>query len=82
MSILGSVLKVCGTVIEGTGKVICDVVETVENEHKEYRASEQYTKDKAERQVYINEMKDSWNRIKENGRELAKTYNKGNSNNK
>ena len=77
MSILGSMLKVCGTVIEGTGKVICDVVEVVENETKAYKSSEQYIKDKEQRDEIIAEMKGNWKKIQENTRELAKTYKKG-----
>ena len=77
MSILGSMLKVCGTVIEGTGKVICDVVEVVETETKAYKSSEQYIKDKEQRDEIIAEMKGNWKKIQENTRELVKTYKKG-----
>ena len=77
MSILGSMFKVAGTVIEGCGKVIVDVVETVESETKAYKSSEQYIKDKEQRDEIIAEMKDNWKRIQENTRELAKTYKKG-----
>ena len=77
MSILGSMFKVAGTVIEGCGKVIVDVVETVENETKAYKSSEQYIKDKEQRDEIIAEMKGNWKRIQENTKELAKTYKKG-----
>ena len=77
MSILGSMFKVAGTVIEGCGKVIVDVVETVESETKAYKSSEQYIKDKEQRDEIIAEMKGNWKKIQENTRELAKTYKKG-----
>lgn len=77
MSILGSMFKVAGTVIEGCGKVIVDVVETVESETKAYKSSEQYIKDKEQRDEIIAEMKGNWKRIQENTKELAKTYKKG-----
>jgi predicted patatin/cPLA2 family phospholipase len=69
--------KVAGTVIEGCGKVIVDVVEAVECETKAYKSSEQYIKDKEQRDEIIAEMKDNWKRIQENTKELAKTYKKG-----
>jgi predicted patatin/cPLA2 family phospholipase len=69
--------KVAGTVIEGCGKVIVDVVEVVECETKAYKSSEQYIKDKEQRDEIIAEMKDNWKRIQENTKELAKTYKKG-----
>ena len=72
MSILGSVLKVCGTIVEGTGKVICDCVEAVEQERREYKASEQYEIDKQWRDEKIGEIKDNWSSIVKNVKELAK----------
>lgn len=77
MSILGSMFKVAGTVIEGCGKVIVDVVETVESETRAYKSSEQYIKDKEQRDEIIAEMKGNWKKIQENTKELAKTYKKG-----
>ena len=77
MSILGSMFKVAGTVIEGCGKVIVDVVETVENENRAYKSSEQYIKDKEQRDEIIAEMKENWRKIQENTKEFAKTYKKG-----
>ena len=69
--------KVAGTVIEGCGKVIVDVVETVENENRAYKSSEQYIKDKEQRDEIIAEMKGNWKRIQENTKEFVKTYKKG-----
>jgi hypothetical protein len=69
--------KVAGTVIEGCGKVIVDVVETVENENRAYKSSEQYIKDKEQRDEIIAEMKENWKKIQENTKEFAKTYKKG-----
>lgn len=77
MSIIGSVFKVAGTIVEGCGKIIVDCVETVESEAREYRESEQYIKDKEHRDEIISEMKENWKRIKGNTKELAKTYKRG-----
>ena len=74
MSIIGNVFKVAGTIVEGCGKTIKDCVEVVEHEAREYRASEQYIKDKEQRDVYIREIKGNWQRIKHNTKELVKTY--------
>jgi uncharacterized protein involved in tolerance to divalent cations len=74
MSILGNVFKVAGTVVEGLGKTVVDCVNVIEQERAEYRASEQYTKDKEERERYIKEIKSSLAQIKENSKELVKTY--------
>lgn len=77
MSILGSMFKVAGTIVEGCGKVIVDVVETVESETRAYKSSEQYIKDKEQRDEIIAEMKENWKKIQENTKEFAKTYKKG-----
>ena len=74
MSIIGSMFKVAGTVVEGLGKTVVDCANVIEQERKEYKASEQYLKDKAEREQYIKEIKVSLKRIKENSKELIKTY--------
>ena len=63
MSLLDNVLKIAETVIEGTGRTIVDCTKAIKESNKEYHESEQYAKDKAERQVYIDSMKDSWKRI-------------------
>ena len=76
MSILGSVLKVCGTIVEGTGKVICDCVEVVEQEMKEYHESEEYKREREERERLIGEIKSDWNKIKANNKELVGTFKK------
>ena len=66
MSILGSVLKVSGTIIEGTGKIIVNCVETIEEDNKKYRETEQYKRSVAEREEYIKSIKGSWNKILDN----------------
>ena len=81
MSLLNNVFKIAGTVIEGAGRTIVDCAKAVEESNKEYRNSEQYAKDKAERQEYIDSMKDSWKRICGDSKKLAGTYNKSNKNN-
>ena len=63
MSLLNDVFKIAETVIEGTGRTIADCTKAIKESNKEYHDSEQYAKDKAERQEYINSMKDSWKRI-------------------
>lgn len=80
-SIIGNVFKIAGTVIEGAGRTIVDCAKAVEESNKEYRESEQYVKDKAERQEYIDSMKDSWKRICGDSKKLAGTYKKSNKNN-
>ena len=80
-SIIGNVFKIAGTVIEGAGRTIVDCAKAVEESNKEYRESEQYAKDKAERQEYIDSMKDSWKRICGDSKKLAGTYKKSNKNN-
>ena len=80
-SIIGSVFKIAGTVIEGAGRTIVDCAKAVEESNKEYRKSEQYAKDKAERQECIDSMKDSWKRICGDSKKLAGTYKKSNKNN-
>ena len=77
MSILNNVLKVCGTIVEGAGRTIVDCAEVIESERKEYRNSDQYLADKAERERLQAEIKASWKKIKENTRDLRKTYQKG-----
>ena len=81
MSLLNNVFKIAGTVIEGTGRTIVDCARAIEESNKEYRESEQYAKDKAERQEYIDSMKDSWKRICGDSKKLAGTYKKSNKNN-
>ena len=80
MSLLNNVFKIAGTIIEGTGKTIVDCAKAVEESNREYRESEAYAKDKAERQEYIDSMKDSWKRICGDSKKLAGTYNKKNNN--
>ena len=63
MSLLNDVFKIAETVIEGAGRTIVDCAKAIEESNKEYHNSEQYAKDKAERQEYIDSMKDSWKRI-------------------
>ena len=63
MSLLNDVFKIAGTVIEGAGRTIVDCAKAIEESNKEYHNSEQYAKDRAERQKYIDSMKDSWKRI-------------------
>lgn len=81
MSLLNNVFKIAGTVIEGAGRTIIDCTKAIEESNKEYRESEQYIKDKAERQEYIDSMKDSWKRICGDSKKLAGTYKKSNKNN-
>ena len=76
MSILNSILKVAGTIVESAGKTIIDCAEVIEHECKEYKASEQYAKDKAERDAIKAEMKDNWNKLIDNNKDLFKTYKK------
>jgi hypothetical protein len=76
MSILNSVLKVAGTIVESAGKAIIDCAEVIEHECKEYKESEQYAKDKAERDAIKAEMKDNWNKLIDNNKDLFKTYKK------
>ena len=80
-SIIGNVFKIAGTVIEGAGRTIVDCAKAIDESNKEYRESEQYVKDKAERQEYIDSMKDSWKRICGDSKKLAGTYKKSNKNN-
>ena len=44
MSILGSVLKVAGTIVEGAGKTIVDCVNEIERDNKEYKQTPEYKK--------------------------------------
>ena len=81
MSLLNNVFKIAGTVIEGAGRTIVDCAKAIDESNKEYRESEQYVKDKAERQEYIDSMKDSWKRICGDSKKLAGTYKKSNKNN-
>ena len=80
MSLLNNVFKIAGTIVKGVGETVIDCVEAIEESNKEYRESEQYAKDKAERQEYIDSMKDSWKRICGDSKKLAGTYNKKNNN--
>ena len=81
MSLLNNVFKIAGTIVKGVGETVIDCVEAIEESNKEYRESEQYIKDKAERQEYIDSMKDSWKRICGDSKKLAGTYKKSNKNN-
>jgi hypothetical protein len=63
-SVIGNVFKIAGTVIEGAGRTIVDCTKAIEESNKEYYKSEQYAKDRAERQKYIDSMKNSWKRIR------------------
>ena len=63
MSLLNNVFKIAETVIEGTRRTIADCTKAIKESNKEYYKSEQYAKDRAERQKYIDSMKDSWKRI-------------------
>ena len=81
MSLLNNVFKIAGTIVKGVGETVIDCVEAIEESNKEYRESEQYAKDKAERQEYIDSMKDSWKRICGDSKKLAGTYKKSNKNN-
>ena len=81
MSLLNNVFKIAGTIVKGVGETVIDCVEAIEDSNKEYRESEQYIKDKAERQEYIDSMKDSWKRICGDSKKLAGTYKKSNKNN-
>ena len=80
-SVIGNVFKIAGTVIEGAGRTIVDCAKAIEESNKEYHDSKQYAKDKAERQEYIDSMKDSWKRICGDSKKLAGTYKKSNKNN-
>ena len=82
MSILGNVFKIAGTVIEGTGRTIVDCAKAIEESNKEYRESEAYAKNKEFREEKLAEMRDSWNKICKNGKEIAETYKKENKSNK
>ena len=81
MSLLNNVFKIAGTIVKGVGETVIDCVEAIEESNKEYRESEQYAKDKAERQESIDSMKDSWKRICGDSKKLAGTYKKSNKNN-
>ena len=81
MSLLNNVFKITVTIVKGVGETVIDCVEAIEESNKEYRESEQYIKDKAERQEYIDSMKDSWKRICGDSKKLAGTYKKSNKNN-
>ena len=76
MSLLNSVFKIAGTVIEGAGRTIVDCAKAIEESNKEYRESEAYAKDKEFREEKLAEMRDSWNKICKNSKEIAGTYNK------
>ena len=80
-SVIGNVFMIAGTVIEGAGRTIVDCAKAIEESNKEYHNSEQYAKDKAERQEYIDSMKDSWKRICGDSKKLAGTYKESNKNN-
>ena len=80
MSLLNNVFKIAGTIVKGVGETVIDCVEAIEESNKEYRESEQYIKDKAERQEYIDSMKDSWKRICGDSKKLAGTYKKKDTN--
>jgi hypothetical protein len=75
MSILNNMLKVCGTIVEGCGKTLVDCVEVIEQERKEYKASEQYVKDMEEREIMKQEIKENWAQIKKNINEARSSYN-------
>ena len=74
MSIFGNILKVAGTVVESAGKTLVDCVDAIERENKEYKDSAQYAKAQARRQELRAEMKDNWNKFKENNKEYLNTY--------
>lgn len=74
MSIFGNILKVAGTVVESAGKTLVDCVDAIERENKEYKESDAYVKAQARRQELKAEMKDNWNKFKENNKEYLNTY--------
>ena len=76
MSLLNNVFKIAGTIIEGTGKTIVDCAKAVEESNREYRESEAYAKEKAQRQEYIDSIKNSWGKICGDSKKLAGTYKK------
>lgn len=76
MSILGSVLKVCGTIVEGAGKTIVDCVNEIERDNKEYKQTVEYKKAKAEREEIIAEMKVNLKRIETGVSDLIRTTKK------
>ena len=76
MSILGSVLKVAGTLVEGCGKTIVDCVNEIESSNAEYRKTEEYKRAKAEREEIIAEMKVNLKRIETGVGDLIRTTKK------
>ena len=80
MSIIGNVFKIAGTIVKGAGEIVVDCVEAIEESNKEYRESEAYAKNKEFREEKLTEMKDSWNRICKNSKEIADSYKKEKSN--
>lgn len=81
MSILNSVLKVAGTIVEGAGRTLVDCVEAIEQDNKKYKESDSYKKAQAERAIIKAELKDNWNKIRTNTKNYCETYNKNNHNN-
>ena len=75
MSIINNMLKVCGTIVEGCGKTLVDCVEVIEQERKEYKASEEYKRECEEREIMKQEISESWAQIKKNVKDARESYN-------
>ncbi len=80
MSILNSMLKVAGTIVEGAGRTLVDCVEAVEQENKKYKESDAYKKAQADRERIKADMKDNWNKFKANNKDYIKTFKTENNN--